>query len=303
MLKMRKNVTIRTLSARFLAERQGKVKPSTFSCYQRSVRCHILPALGGCVASELTAEDINGYLDTLLEELSPKTVREVGGLLLAMLRFAGFAPEGAVTLPKTRQRPIEVFTEPELRRIGQSILSAPNGMGLGVLLSAYTGLRLWEVCGLRWQDVDTEAGLLHVQQTVERITCTDGTTCLTVQTPKTDCSQRWVPIPDEMLRLLRRKPHRPEAYLLTGCAAIPDPRTCQYRYKALLTRCGVRYRSFHCLRHSYATRCVEQGVDVKSVSELLGHSDVRTTLRLYVHGSMDYKRKAVERIGFLGDMV
>ena len=73
----------------------------------------------------------------------------------------------------------------------------------------------------------------------------------------------------------------------------------QYRYKVLLERCGVRYRNFHCLRHSYATRCVERGVDLKSVSELLGHADVRTTLRLYVHSSMDYKRRAVEGIGFL----
>ena len=102
--------------------------------------------------------------------------------------------------------------------------------------------------------------------------------------------------------MLKADHRQPEAYLLTGGETLPDPRTCQYRYKALLNRCGVGYRSFHALRHTYATRCIEQGVDAKSVSELLGHSDVRTTLRLYVHSSMEYKRKAVEGIGFLDEI-
>ena len=117
--------------------------------------------------------------------------------------------------------------------------------------------------------------------------------------PKTENSERWVPIPKEMLRMLQTARKQPDSYLLTGGEIVPDPRAMQYRYKVLLERCGVRYRNFHCLRHSYATRCVERGVDVKSVSELLGHADVRTTLRLYVHSSMDYKRRAVEGIGFL----
>lgn len=168
-----------------------------------------------------------------------------------------------------------------------------------MLLTAYTGLRLGELCGLQWQDVDAGAGLLHIQRTVERIAQIGGGTCLTVQPPKTENSERWIPIPKEMLRMLKPETKQPDSYLLTGGEIVPDPRTYQYRYKALLERCGVRYRNFHCLRHSYATRCVERGVDVKSVSELLGHADVRTTLKLYVHSSMDYKRRAVEGIGFL----
>ena len=185
------------------------------------------------------------------------------------------------------------------KQMGQVILRRPDRTGVGVLLTAYTGLRLGELCGLQWQDVDAGAGLLHIQRTVERIAQTGGKTCLTVQPPKTENSERWVPIPKEMLRMLQTARKQPDSYLLTGRERVPDPRTCQYRYKALLERCGVRYRNFHCLRHSYATRCVERGVDVKSVSELLGHADVRTTLRLYVHSSMDYKRRAVEGIGFL----
>ena len=228
---VRRDATVGRLSAIFLEGRKNDVKPSTLECYRRNIRCHILPELGERVAAELTAEEVNDFIQQLQEDYSPKLVREVGGL--------------------------------------------------------------------QWQDVDVGAGLLHIQRTVERIAQIGGGTCLTVQPPKTENSERWIPIPKEMLRMLKPETKQPDSYLLTGGEIVPDPRAMQYRYKVLLERCGVRYRNFHCLRHSYATRCVERGVDVKSVSELLGHADVRTTLRLYVHSSMDYKRRAVEGIGFL----
>ena len=296
---VRRDATVGRLSAIFLEDRQNDVKSSTLECYRRNIRCHILPRLGERVAVEVTAEEVNDFIEQLQEDYSPKLVREIGGLLLRIVGMAGVGYGEDVTLPKVRQKAVEVFTEPELKQMGQVILHRPDRTGLGVLLTAYTGLRLGELCGLQWQDVDAGAGLLHIQRTVERIAQTGGKTCLTVQPPKTENSERWVPIPKEMLRMLQTARKQPDSYLLTGRERVPDPRTCQYRYKALLERCGVRYRNFHCLRHSYATRCVERGVDVKSVSELLGHADVRTTLRLYVHSSMDYKRRAVEGIGFL----
>lgn len=296
---VRRDATVGRLSTIFLEDRQNDVKPSTLECYRRNIRCHILPRLGERVAAELTAEEVNDYIQQLQEDYSPKLVREVGGLLLRIVAIAGVGYGDDVELPKAKQKAVEVFTESELRQVGKTILRCSDRTGLGVLLTAYTGLRLGELCGLQWQDVDAGAGLLHIQRTVERIAQTDGGTCLTVQPPKTETSERWIPIPKEMLRMLKPETRKPDSYLLTGGEIVPDPRTCQYRYKALLERCGVRYRNFHCLRHSYATRCVERGVDVKSVSELLGHADVRTTLRLYVHSSMDYKRRAVEGIGFL----
>lgn len=296
---VRRDATVGRLSAIFLEDMEGSVKPSTLACYRRNIQCHILPALGARVAAEVTAAEINDYIQQLQEDYSPKLVREIGGLLLRIVGMAGVGYGEDVTLPKVRQKAVEVFTEPELKQMGQVILRRPDRTGLGVLLTAYTGLRLGELCGLQWQDVDVGAGLLHIQRTVERIAQIGGGTCLTVQPPKTENSERWIPIPKEMLRMLKPETKQPDSYLLTGGEIVPDPRAMQYRYKALLERCGVRYRNFHCLRHSYATRCVERGVDVKSVSELLGHADVRTTLRLYVRSSMDYKRRAVEGIGFL----
>ena len=296
---VRRDATIQTLARVYLEEKTGKVKDSTLKCYQRNIRCHILPKLGGRVAANMTVEDIDDYLEAMQENFSPKLTREVGALLLALLRLAGINFTGEVTLPQVRQKNVEVFTETELKQLARIILRRTDETGLGILLTVYTGIRLGELCGLKWQDVNAGKGMLHVQRTVERVAQEDGTTCLAVLTPKTESSNRWIPIPQEMMRVLKPDQRLPETYLLTGGEIIPDPRTMQNRYKALLKRVGVPYRNFHALRHTYATRCIEQGIDAKSVSELLGHSDVRTTLRLYVHASMDYKSKAVEAIGFL----
>lgn len=167
-----------------LEDMVGSVKPSTLACYRRNIQCHILPALGECVAAELTAAEVNDYIQQLQEDYSPKLVREIGGLLLRIVGMAGVGYGEDVTLPKVRQKAVEVFTEPELKQMGQVILRRPDRTGLGVLLTAYTGLRLGELCGLQWQDVDVGAGLLHIQRTVERIAQIGGGTCLTVQPPK-----------------------------------------------------------------------------------------------------------------------
>ena len=238
---VRRDATVGRLSAIFLEDMVGSVKPSTLACYRRNIQCHILPALGECVAAELTAAEINDYIRQLQEDYSPKLVREVGGLLLRIVGMAGVGYGEDVTLPKVRQKAVEVFTEPELKQMGQVILRRPDRTGLGVLLTAYTGLRLGELCGLQWQDVDVGAGLLHIQRTVERIAQIGGGTCLTVQPPKTENSERWIPIPKEMLRMLKPETKQPDSYLLTGGEIVPDPRAMQYRYKALLERCGIDF--------------------------------------------------------------
>ena len=263
---VRRDATVQTLAKIYLEEKAGKVKVSTLKCYQRNIKCHILPKLGDQIAANLTVEDIDDYLEAMQESFSPKLVREVGALLLALLRLAGINFTGEVTLPKVRQKNVEVFTETELKQLARIILRRTDETGLGILLTVYTGIRLGELCGLKWQDVNAGKGMLHVQRTVERVAQEGGTTCLAVLTPKTESSNRWIPIPQEMMRVLKPDQRLPETYLLTGGEIIPDPRTMQNRYKALLKRVGVPYRNFHALRHTYATRCIEQGIDAKSVS-------------------------------------
>ena len=172
--------------------------------------------------------------------------------------------------------------------------------GLGVLLTLNSGLRLGELCALRWSDIDLHAGFLRVEREVQRI-YEKGCTRLIVQPPKSESSLRRIPLPTDILSLLAA--HRPENAgsfcLLTSSGDPLEPRTMQNRYRSLLKRAGVPYRNFHALRHTYATRCIEQNVDVKSISEMLGHSDVRITLQTYVHVSLRHKQQAVQSICFL----
>ena len=293
---VRRDATVEKLSAIYLSDKTGKVKGSTLKCYRFNIRKYILPHLGGRIAAEMAVEDIDDYMEMMLENYSPKLVREVASLLLAILRIAGLNFTGEVALPKVRQKAVEVFTKPELLEIGKTVLRRPDETGVGILLTAYTGIRLGELCGLQWQDVNVDAGTLHVQRTVERIAQAGGGTCLTVQTPKTESSDRWIPIPREMLEMLKADHRSPDAYLLTGGVTLPDPRTCQYRYKALLNRCGVGYRSFHALRHTFATRALECGMDIKTLSELMGHKNASITLNRYAHSMMDTKIAAMNKL-------
>ena len=304
------NMTFPEAVELFFTEREQKrmLKESTVSRYRYMVRKYIQPQLGAAPLYTLTEERVAAFYQRLQgQSLSPKSARDVGVLLRAILRTAtkrGCSCTGVnAELPICKKRQVEIFTEPEIMQLAHHIMDAPDLTGLGVLLTLNSGLRLGELCALRWSDIDLHAGFLRVEREVQRL-YEQGRTRLVVQPPKSESSLRRIPLPADILSLLAA--HNPKnagsVCLLTGTAAPLEPRTMQNRYRALLKRAGVPYRNFHALRHTYATRCIEQGVDAKSVSELLGHSDVRTTLRLYVHSSMEYKRKAVEGIGFLNEI-
>ena len=183
----------------------------------------------------------------------------------------------------------------------QKIMDKPTTAGIGILLTLNTGLRLGELCALQYKDIDLRNGVLHVSKTVQRIRSGDRT-CLMVLPPKSDSARRTIPLPGDMAALLKKiiQSHpNGENYLLTGKSAPMEPRTMQYQYRVWLKAAGVPYRNFHVLRHTYASRCVERGVDVKSLSEMLGHADVRTTLQVYVHSSLEHKMRVIQSICFL----
>ena len=180
------------------------------------------------------------------------------------------------------------------------MLEMPDITGLCILLVLNTGLRLGEVCALRRNDIDYHSGVLRIERSAARVRDASGTH-LVVQSPKSSSSVRLVAIPNDMLELLKTTTQniQKDNYLLTNTDTPMEPRTLQYRYRKLLERCGIRYRNFHAMRHTYATRCMENGVDIKSLSELLGHADVRTTLQTYIHSSLAHKRQVVQSICFL----
>lgn len=174
----------------------------------------------------------------------------------------------------------------------------------GYLLALDYGLRLGEVCGLKWSDISFAEKTLTVSRTVLRLK-NGMRTQLTVQTPKTETSARTIPLTAEMLLLLGKlRNSAPEdAYLLTSKRTLPmEPRTMQYRFKAFLKSHGLKNHHFHALRHTFATRSIEKGFDAKTLSEMLGHRNVKTTLQLYVHPTMLHKRKIVEAVSSIFPM-
>lgn len=299
------NMTLPEAVDLFFAERGRKLKESTASRYRYVVRQYIQPQLGAAPLYALTEQRVADFYRKLQEQgLSAKSTRDVGVLLRAILRMAAkrgcFCTGLNAELPAYRKRQVEIFTEPEIVQLAHHIMDEPDLTGLGVLLTLNSGLRLGELCALRWSDIDLHAGFLRVEREVQRL-YEKGHTRLAVQPPKSESSRRRIPLPADMLSLLAA--HRPEnagsVCLLTGSSDALEPRTMQNRYRSLLKRAGVPYRNFHALRHTYATRCIEQYVDVKSVSEMLGHSDVRITLQTYVHVSLRHKQQAVQSICFL----
>ena len=305
-------LTVAELFAWYLT--QAEIKPSTRARYVFLIDHHILPYLGSVFVPALTAAQLTDFLNQKKQNgrlrgggLSAKSVRDIGVLIKAALRLASaeyhfYCDALNTKLPTAKQRKIEPFSSGELAQLGKALLPSGNHKDVGILLSANGGLRLGEVCALRVSDIDFQNATVSIERAVQRVR-QDEKTQLIVQTPKSENSVRIVPLPDDMMAYLKKAVSGlpQDAYILTGRKDKPmEPRTYQYYFESVLHRCGVRKRSYHTLRHTYATRCIENGIDVKSVSEMLGHADVTTTLRLYVHPSLDSKRQAIQKISFLG---
>ena len=229
--------------------------------------------------------------------LSPKTVNDICVLVKSALKLAKrkyhYRGDEEFHSPAVKQKQIDVLSEWESQRITAAVMQKPNVENLSYLLCLDTGIRLGEVCALRWSDIDFHSGLLHIRRTAYRINY-GGRTELVLQTPKSECSLRDLPLTAKMLSLLRPLRTKPENYILTGSSKPMEPRTLQYRFQRFQVTLNIPTRNYHVLRHSFATRCIERGMDAKTLSEILGHANVKTTLQMYTHPSMQSKRRLLE---------
>lgn len=286
------------------------IKPSSRERYRLLIDKHIVPELGDLRVCDVTAEMLSQFVEKKLQNgrldgrggLAPKTVNDIFVIIKSALKLAKrkYNFKGTeldeVKSPTVKGRKIEVFGENETKILAEAIITAPTATNLSILMCLEAGLRLGEVCALKWTDIDFADGVLHIRRTALRINY-GGNTRLVIQTPKSDASERVIPLTAKLLSLLGtiRNDADSDTYVLTGDSRKPmEPRTMQYRFRKLLKTLGIKYRSFHATRHSFATRCVERGIDAKSLSEVLGHANVKTTLQMYVHPSMETKRQYME---------
>lgn len=296
------------------------VKESTYSRYNMIVEKHICPELGEILLSELTCKDIDCFARKKLNQgnlkkpgrLSPKTVNGILSVIRLALNYGiereypGCRPI-AIHNPRQRMPEIQIFTLEEQKHLEQTLLKENTMVSLGVMTSLYLGLRIGEICALRWEDLNLENGLLSVQRSVQRISNLSSKTASSAQsrtrimidTPKTNHSVRKIPIPSFMVPLYKRCQTKSAYYVLTGTSTCMEPRLYYKKYKAILKKCNLEQFNYHALRHTFATRCVESDFDVKSLSEILGHANVSTTLQRYVHPSISLKRRHMERLGII----
>ena len=194
-------------------------------------------------------------------------------------------------MPKGKAKEKSLLGKAEQTMLNNYLTSNPNASNVGILLSATTGIRIGELCALKWGNIDLEKRTLTIKNTVQRIKSIDGSTAtkLIITLPKSNSSVRKIPLPDFIIPILRNLKGNNDYYILSGTRAIIEPRTMQYRFKHILSDLNLPNVSFHSLRHGFATTCIALGFDVKTLSEILGHSSVEITLNRYVHSSMERK--------------
>lgn len=292
-----------------------QIKESSFVKYHVIVENHLIPALGKVNVEDMTHELIEDFSLSMLRcggkngaPLSPRTVSDILCVLRSILRFA--RRSGAVipcdgSSVRIRRPPVDIRV---LTRHEQEILCAflYNNISLrnaGILLSLFAGLRVGEICALRWEDIVLEERILHVRHTMHRIQNLEPEgprTRVIVTTPKTATSTRMIPLPEDLAQLIESLPGEHRGFFLTGREdAYAEPRIMQYHFHRCMEKCGLAPANYHALRHTFATRCVELGFDVKCLSELLGHSTVTMTMDRYVHPTMDHKREHMQRLSEL----
>ncbi|OCK51306.1 integrase [Chryseobacterium sp. CBo1] len=287
-------------------DKKQYVKKSSFSAYTLLIENHLLPNFGNKI--EIEEADVQSFVFQKLETgLSHKTIKDILIVLKMILKFGAknkwlqYTPFD-IQFPTEREKHnIEVLTKTDQKKIMNYIQEHFTFRNLGVYICLSAGMRIGEICALTWKDIDIDNGIISVTRTIQRIYVIEDEnrrTELILDTPKTKNSIREIPISKDLLRILKpfKKIVNPSFFVLTNDAKPTEPRTYRSYYKNLMKELKMPELKFHGLRHSFATRCIESNCDYKTVSVLLGHSNISTTLNLYVHPNMEQKKKVIEQM-------
>lgn len=298
--------TIREIAAAWKEYKRPYVKQSTMAAYVLILENHILPTFGE--DNSLPEQSVQAFVLHKIESgLSAKSVKDILIVLKMVMKF-GVKKEWMTYYewdikypPSSENKVLDVLSVTNHRKILNHIQSHFTFMGLGIYISLSTGLRIGEICALKWSDINVTDGILTVNRTIERIYIIEGEkkhTELVINTPKTKNSCREIPMNKELLGMLKplKKVVNDDYYILTNDERPTEPRTYRNYYKRLMEKLDIPKLKYHGLRHSFATRCIEVGCDYKTVSVLLGHSNISTTLNLYVHPNMEQKKRCIDKV-------
>ena len=298
--------TVREIAAAWKEYKRPYVKQSTMAAYVLILENHVLPYFGD--GDSLHEQEVQAFVLQKLERgLSVKTVKDILIVLKMVMKFGVKNEwmtyyEWDIKYPTTStNKELEVLSVANHRKILNYIQSHFTFTGLGIYISLSTGLRIGEICALKWSDINVADGTITVSRTIERIYIIEGEkkhTELIINTPKTKNSCREIPMSKELLAMIKplKKVVNEDFYVLTNDECPTEPRTYRNYYNGLMVKLDIPKLKYHGLRHSFATRCIEAGCDYKTVSVLLGHSNISTTLNLYVHPNMEQKKRCISKM-------
>lgn len=292
---------------------KNRVKESTISRYNHIVQRHIQPFLGNYQISEIGAALLEEYIDYLLQHgrldgsggLSPKSVADIIVVIKSSMRYAqenGYRINCSTTglSVKRNKKDMRVLSKKEQQQLECVLMQDTDLTKFMVLLCLYTGIRIGEACALRWEHLQLDSGILKVRETMQRIQAPQNIAAKTrviITEPKSACSKRDIPLPKFLIQYAAQFQTERKAFVLTGeTDQFIEPRTLQNRFRNYVKASGIEHANYHALRHTFATRCVELGFEIKSLSEILGHSNVNITLNKYVHSSIELKKQNMEKL-------
>ena len=307
-------VSFSQIAGLWLQKQEVSVKKTSYIRYRNLLHNHILPFLGTYNLSAVTSQILQEFVIFLSScgrkdgqgGLSDKTVFDITVVTKAVFRHAELLGYHCccnldVLSVRCTKKEMRVLNREEQTVLNHYLCTEPDRTKLGILFSVYTGLRLGEICALLMEDLDLAHNKLFVRHTMQRIqeqpAIDAPKTMVTLSSPKSHSSRREIPIPAFILEYLQDFSCSPHAYILSGTEEkFVEPRTMENRYKRCAEKLHIHGTTFHTLRHTFATRCIEIGVDVKTLSEILGHTNVNVTLNRYVHSSFELKAEDMNKL-------
>lgn len=306
------------VSEEWLLLQDTKHKGATLLKYRTIIEKHLISEFGKLDVKEITEPMITKFISYKQAHgnlktkgtLSSSYIKLILIVLTAILDYAtgmNYRPVlksnyiSKQPIKKTEARCLDVNSQ---KILDNYIILNINENTTGLSLALYAGLRIGEICALKWENIDLKNGLIFVNHTVSRIKNTDTTetkTKLIIDKPKTENSKRIIPINSKLQQILvAMKKMSQSDYVISNNEYFISPRTFEYRFHKILDMCNIEQINFHGLRHTFATRCIEVGIDIKTLSELLGHASVDITLNTYVHSSLERKREQIEKLSQIG---
>lgn len=305
-IKLKKTTYLKDIANEWLLYKKISVKNSTYYRYKYIVNKYIISYFRDKNIYYFENYNFNIYINYLSKTISTKTIKDIILVFKAILKYTQRKYNidcklDLVSTPKYEQNEIKILKDSEKKRLEKYCLESNDLRNIGITICLNTGIRIGEICALKWKDINLQDKVFIINKSLQRVYKGEKNSSIQIDTPKSKKSIRKIPISNKLLNILKElkklNNYNNDDFFLTGCKdKYIEPRNYQYFFKTCLKECKIHNYKFHVLRHTFATNCIKIGMDVKSLSELLGHANVNITLDKYVHSSYSRQKRFLEKL-------